>query len=348
MTLLGTISSMLATVPRGDVGGGFWMPPESSTISNPIDAIFFMIYWICVFFFVLIVVLMVIFVVRYRRRTGEAPPPSLAHHTPLELTWTIIPLILVIAIFIVGLKGYVNLAEAPQDSYEVYVTAQKWSWTFQHRNGATETDVLTIPAGRPVKLIMTSEDVLHAVFIPSFRVKQDVVPGRYTYLWFQTASEDRVDYQLFCAEYCGTEHSQMGALVRAFPTGGPFEAEMEKLANVIDEYSDEDLWKYFRDKLFGRCISCHNLSGPRKIGPSFSETAELWGKERRFRDGTSAIVDENYIRSSLLNPAGQVVEGLTPQMPAFSSLKPREILSVIEFIKHHDQAVDENGNWRPD
>jgi cytochrome c oxidase subunit 2 len=345
MTLLGNLSGMLATIPRGDTGGGFWMPPQASSVAGPVDAIFFLIYWICVFFFVLIVALMVIFVVRYRRQPNKGPEASPSHHTPLELTWTIIPLILVIAIFAVGLKGYVDLTQAPKDSYEVYVTAQKWSWTFEHRNGAVETDQLTVPAGRPVRLIMSSTDVLHSLFIPAFRVKQDCVPGRYTYLWFQSEDLDAErHFQLFCTEYCGTEHSQMGAVVRVMPQE-QFDKEIVDLANWIDAYADEDLPKAFR-RLYGRCSSCHTLDGTSKIGPSFRETYELWGKERVLADGRSVTVDENYIRSSLLNPGGELVANYPNQMPALGGqLKPRELLAVIEFFKRYEEVVDENGEW---
>jgi cytochrome c oxidase subunit 2 len=332
-----------------DVADSFWLPPKASTIAGDVDGIFFFIYWLCVFFFVLIVVLMAWFVIKHRRRdVSQKAGKTATHNTPLEVTWTVIPLILVIAIFYVGLKAYANMVEPPANAYEVYATAQKWSWTFEHRNGATEVNSLCVPEGRPVKVIMTSQDVLHAFYVPAFRVKQDAVPGRYTTVWFETkATGEHRTHQLFCAEYCGTDHSQMTAIINVFPQD-QFEEVIAEKANWIEKIAPEEMpWAGYR--LYPQCASCHSLTkGETKQGPSWWETHELWGKERVLKGGETVVVDENYVRSSILNPASQIVEGFPNVMPTFQGqLSGKKLSAIIEFVKHLDEVIDENGDPLP-
>jgi len=297
---------------------------------------------VSVFFFVLIVVLMCVFVLRYRRKAGVEQKAAPSHSTGLEITWTVIPLILVIVIFYLGLRGYVDLATPPQDAYEVQVTAQKWSWTFDHPNGATEPGELTVPLGQPVKLIMQSQDVIHSLYIPAFRVKKDVVPGRYNYMWF-TATEVG-DYDLLCAEYCGTDHSQMNAIVHVVPEE-EFEAILEAKARWIDDYADENLYQAGQ-RLHARCVSCHSLDGSPGVGPSFVTTHEYWGKPRPLKGGATVVVDENYIRNSILNPDGQIVENYAPAMPTFKGqLKPREVTALVQFIRRLNEVVNDQGEF---
>lgn len=344
MTLLNAFTSMIATAPPpADAGGGLWMPPSASTIADPVDRIFFIIYWLCVFFFVLIVVLMTYFAVKYRRPPGTPAEKAPSHHTALEVTWTVIPLLLVVALFYAGLDVYADITEEPPDAYEVNVTAQKWSWNFQHRDYAVEDPVvLDVPLGRPVKLTMKSTDVLHAFFVPAFRVKQDVVPGRYSYLWFEATEPG--EYQFFCAEYCGTEHSQMNGMVRVWEPEA-FEAEMVRKERILDELPLEQYPTYFLDRIYPRCVACHNLDSSIKQGPGFGETASLWGKNRVMDDGAEVLVDNNYIRNSMLEPKSQIVANFAAVMPSFQGqLREKEIDAIIEFIKNYDDVVDENGN----
>jgi len=343
MTLIQSIPAMLAAATEGPVGGGFWMPRQASTAADVVDNIFFFILWISVFFFILIVALMVLFVIKYRRREGHESAKAATHNTALELTWTIIPLILVIIIFYVGLRGYVGMIQEPRNAYEVWVTGQRWSWTFEHTNGAVQTNVLTVPAGRPVKLKMTSTDVIHSFYIPDFRKKQDVVPGRYTYLWFEAPEPGQ--YQLFCAEYCGTQHSQMAGIIEVTPEE-EFEDVIAQKANWIDDYADADLARAGL-RLYARCQSCHTLDGSPLQGPSFRETNRLWGQKRIFADGSEAAVDENYVRNSILNPGAQIVMNYSNVMPTFQGqLKEREIRALIEFVRKLDEVVDESGSPR--
>ncbi|MDQ3023174.1 MAG: cytochrome c oxidase subunit II, partial [bacterium] len=185
-----------------------WMPQQSSTVAVFIDDLFYVIFYICMFFFVGITLALIIIVYKYRDREGgqHNPKPSPHHNFALEVTWSIIPLILAIAIFWVGYKGYLDLRTPPAGAYNINVTGQQWTWLFQYPNGKVDS-VLHVPVGTPIELTMTSEDVLHSLFVPDFRVKQDVVPGRYTKLWFQSDYEG--EHNLFCTEYCGKDHSSM-------------------------------------------------------------------------------------------------------------------------------------------
>jgi cytochrome c oxidase subunit 2 len=212
----------------GPTAPTFWMPTGASTISGGVDHTLDVINWICYFFFALVVGLTVYFVAKYRHRKGERFRTDFPHHnTPLEVTWSIIPTIIVIGIFVVGFRSYLDIYTAPKNAFDIKVTAQKWAWNFQYPNGATSDD-LYVPAGRPVRLILRSSDVLHSLYIPDFRVKRDIVPGRYSYAWFQCdypsgqpgksprdpnakkveGPEDPAQvYNLHCTEYCGTGHS---------------------------------------------------------------------------------------------------------------------------------------------
>jgi cytochrome c oxidase subunit 2 len=318
------------------------MPESASTNSASVDPVYDFITWLCIFFFVLIVVVMGIFMVKYRRVEGRSAEVTATHNTPLELTWTIVPLILVIAIFYVGMKGYIDLRHPPENSYVVRVSAAKWTWTFSHDNGATMPSELLVPVNEPVKLVMTSQDLLHSLFIPAFRVKQDVVPGRFTYLWFE-ATKIGV-YDLYCTEYCGTQHSMMIAKVHVV-SREDFDRRIIDAANWIKPVP-EDLLHVAGLKLYMLCKSCHSLDGKDGIGPSFQETHSLWGKSRVLRDGTNVTVDENYILNSIRNPQGQIIANKTGAMPLMP-LKDKEVQAMIQFIRRLDEVVDAQGRPLP-
>ncbi len=188
---------------------------------------------------------------------------------------------------------------------------------------------------------MTSQDVLHAMFIPAFRVKQDIVPGRYTYLWFE-AKEPGL-HQFFCAEYCGKDHSNMVGFVKVLSPAA-FEREIAEDANWLADWPEEELHRAGL-RIYSRCASCHSLDGSRLIGPSFWETHALWGKERTLTGGRKVTVDENYVRDSMIDPQGSIVDTYPNQMPSFQGqLDDLHIRAMYEFIKHLDEVVDENGN----
>ena len=350
--MLSTISSLLANTQGAPAN--FWLPKQASTVAQSVDVTFFVITWICYFFFAVIVGAILIFMVKYRRKGHEVVAQGPTHNTALELTWTILPLILVVIIFMVGMRGYLHLREAPANCYEVQVTGQKWSWTFNHPvYGATQVAELTVPVGTPVRLLMTSNDVLHGLWVPDFRVKQDVVPGRYTSLWFEALAEG--DYNLNCAEYCGKDHSKMFAMVHVV-SKEEFPEIMTKLASEYEDMSVGQLPAYAINRLYNRCQSCHSLDGTSGTGPSF---IGLWDRVKKgdiaftsgeklsnlMGDATTYGIPENYIRQSLLDPQGHIVMGYLGSMPSFQGqLKDKQITAIIEMFKHLDEITDAEGN----
>jgi len=361
MSMLG----LLATTTKMKLGeatsnGTFWMPESASTVAPEIDFVFDFINWINYFFFGLVVFVLVWFAIRYRIRKSSHEaftPDAPVHNMPLEVTWTAVPTLLVGVMFWLGMVGYLDAVESPEDSYPVQVTGVKWQWTFQHPEyGVTEGSELTVPLNRPVRLLMTSGGptaVLHSLFIPAFRVKQDVVPGRYTSLWFQATIPGQ--YRLYCAEYCGKDHSNMLAVVNVLPED-EFQETMGKLAREYEDLDDDALPTYALTRLYARCASCHSLDGKSGTGPSFKG---LWERTKNgttvFANGTTLKslmgpggefeVPENYLRDSILNPQHYIVQNYTGVMPTFKGqLKERQIDALVLMLKNMDQLVDEQGN----
>ncbi len=324
---------------------GFANPESASTVSDGIDSVFNFITWLSVIFFVAIVLVEIWFIIKYKR-SGHEPNPEkpTTHNTPLELVWTIIPLLLVIAIFYVGVQGFVNLRNVPPNAYEINVTAQKWSWTFTYPNGAITTE-LVVPAGEPVKLIMKSNDVLHSLFVPAFRVKQDVVPGRYTYMWFEAQEPaDGYDiFDLYCTEYCGKDHSSMTTTVHVMARE-QFDIEIAKRGEWWKGMSPLQVqWEAY-ERIYPRCSSCHSVDGSDGTGPSWQATHSLWGQERLMNDGTTVTVDENYIRDSILNPAKHIAAPYANAMPTFKGqLKEQEIDGLVSLLKNLTDVVAADG-----
>jgi cytochrome c oxidase subunit 2 len=345
VTLHAYIGGLLAAASEKTPGSFFGMPEQASTVAEDVDRIFDFITWISLFFFVLIVVLMVYFAIKYRRRAHVTETGGPKHNTVLEVTWTLLPLVLVIAIFYVGMRGYVHLVTPPENTYNIDATGQRWFWTFSYPNGATETNALHVPVGRPVKLTMRSEDVVHSLFIPAFRVKQDVVPGRKTELWFEATRVGEFD--LYCAEYCGTQHSQMLAKVFVY-TAEEFETIIEDLAAWIDRVPDEQL-HLAGALMYNQCASCHTLDGSPLIGPSFRESYQLFidGGTRTLADGTTVVVDHDYLRDSILNPLAQIAASTATGAPYPSSmppgignqLGPRKVEALVRFIAQLEEVA---------
>ncbi|MBN2328837.1 MAG: cytochrome c oxidase subunit II [Candidatus Omnitrophica bacterium] len=309
---------------NGQSPGTFWMPPQASTLAPEVDWVFYLILWICIFFFVLIVALMTWFVLHYRKREGHAEEETAHHSMALELTWTIIPLILVVLIFYFGFKTYLRMKVAPANALEIYVIGQKWNWFFQYPNGHIDED-LHLPVDTPVQLIIRSEDVTHSLFIPAFRIKMDAVPGRYTRAWVR-AREEGV-FPVYCAEYCGTQHSDMlaDAIVHE---PGLYEVWLEKASNLLNTMTPVEAGQYLVNK---RCSQCHSVDGTADVGPSF---LGVWGREETLADGSTSVVEENYIRESILEPSVKIAAGYENVMPSFKGkLKEEEITAIIEYLK---------------
>ena len=350
------LSLICSTVADGGYGkeATFWLPEQASTVAQSVDLTFDVITWISYFFFVLITLALIIFAIKYRRTDHAAVTDGPEHNTMVEVVWTVLPLILVIVIFVVGMRGYLNLIEAPEGCYEVQVTAQKWSWTFDHPDYAvTQVGELTVPVGQPVRLIMTSNDLLHSLWIPSFRVKMDLIPGRYTSLWFEATKVGT--YQLLCTEYCGKDHSNMLAVVNVVPKE-EFVPHMVKLASEYEDMSIEQLPAYAINRLYNRCQSCHTLDGSDNTGPSFKG---LWNRVSKgevdftsgeklsslLGQGTLYEQPENYIRDSLLDPQKHIVQGYLGAMPSFQGqLKEKQITAIIEMFNKLDELTDGEGN----
>jgi cytochrome c oxidase subunit 2 len=352
--MLWTVTSLLTAATQIESGGTFWMPEQASTVAQSVDFTFDVITWISYFFFFGIVGVLILFMVKYRRKTHSPTTEGPTHNTTIEIVWTVVPLLLVTVIFVVGMRGYLNLIESPEGSYEVSVTAQTWFWTFDHPEyGATQVGELTVPVGKPVRLLMTSQDFLHSLWIPSFRVKMDVIPGRYTTLWFEATKVG--DYRLLCTEYCGRDHSNMQAIVHVIPAD-EFKERMVKLASEYVDMSIDELPAYAINRLYNRCQSCHTKDGSESTGPTF---VGLWDRVKSgdvgftsgeklsslYGEGTEYVVPENYIRLSLLNPQKHIVKGFLGAMPSFQGqLKEKQITAIIEMFKHFDDLVDADGN----
>jgi cytochrome c oxidase subunit II len=297
-------------------------PQQASTMATRVDALYFFLVALATFFSLLIAGLIVYYAVKYRRRSPDAVGVSIHGGLLLEVTWTVVPLIITMVIFVWGASVFFAMSKAPDQTLNIYVVAKQWMWKFQHLDGQREINELHVPVGRPVKLIMTSEDVIHDFFVPAFRVKADVLPGRYTNLWFEPTTPGR--YHLFCAEYCGTRHSGMvGEVVVMEPTeyqvwlsGGRAEGSLASAGE-----------KLFQDLA---CNTCH-LSEGQGRGPLLHG---LFGKMQAQQSGETLLVDEAYLRESILNPSAQITAGFQPIMPAFQGLVSEEqLLALVEYVK---------------
>lgn len=345
-------NALLATSAPGLLAEMGWFRTGTSTVASDVDGVFWFITWVSAFFFTLIVALMAWFMVRYRHREGHAAEHSPHHNNTLEAAWSIIPLLLVIVIFYLGFKGFIDMRQSPDDAYEVNVVAKKWSWSFIYPNGVVSPD-LHVPIDRPVRLVMSSDDVIHSLYVPAFRIKMDCVPGRYTEQWFKATAlaptddgdevnwADEGGFDLFCTEYCGTGHSTMRAKVVVHET-----ADFDKWMAVAMDPRSQGTPLQVGQTLYLRrgCAQCHSIDGvdrPGNGGPSFKG---YYGKEVAFTDGSKAEMDENYIRQSILEPQAKIrTGGYNPIMPTFQGqLKDDEIFALIQYIKSlNEQAPAE-------
>jgi len=344
MTIPINLLTNLSLALQSGSGSTFWMPPESSTVAGQVDAAFYFIYWIAVFFFVGIVTAMVIIVIKYRSREGHKPKKAPNHSLALELTWSIIPLILVIFIFWTNFRTFISLETPPANSYQVNVVAMKWKWLFEYPNGFVSEE-LHVPAEKPVTLTLRSEDVIHSFFVPDFRIKKDVVPGRFNKTWFE--AKEPGEHWVLCAEYCGTKHSDMLAKLVVHSAEG-FADWLAKADTMYDSYAPFEAG----EAMFQRygCAQCHSVDGKASTGPTF---LDAYNTERTFVDGTITVMDENYIRESILDPQAKVVKGFQPVMPTFQGkLKENQIAWIIAYIKicssHTPQAELDSASAIPE
>jgi cytochrome c oxidase subunit II len=301
-------------------------PARASTTAGSVDQLFIFLVILSAMVSVAIFAAIVLFAIRFRRRRG-VQAEQIEGSTPLELTWSIIPLGIFMVIFIWGAVIYFKERTPPRGATEVYVVAKQWMWKLQHEEGQREVNELHVPVGRDVKMILTSQDVIHSFYVPAFRIKQDVLPGRYTTTWFHPTKAGT--YHLFCAEYCGTQHSGMigqvvvlePALYQAWLSGGGAAGSMAATGqNVFLQLG---------------CATCHRSDtqgrGPNLVG--------LFGKPVQLEDGRVVTADENYVRESILNPGAKIVSGFKPIMPVFQGLVSEEQLNaLVAYVKSLNQS----------
>jgi cytochrome c oxidase subunit 2 len=299
-----------------------FFPQQASEQAATIDALYFFLVAVCGLFAALIAVLVVVFAIKFHRRhddeVGEAIHGSLA----LELLWTFIPLGITMVMFVWGAQVFFHMTRPPRNAMEIYVVGKQWMWKAQHMDGAREINELHVPIGRPVKLIMGSEDVIHSFFIPDFRVKADVVPGRYNTMWFTATTPGK--YHIFCTQYCGTKHSGMIGWVTAM-TPSDYQAWLSGSSSggsMVDNGA-----RLFVDLA---CVTCHLDTGQGR-GPVLKG---LYGKQVLLNNGQTTTFDDAYIRESILNPHAEVVSGFQPIMPTFQGLVTEEqLLQLIAYVK---------------
>ncbi len=321
---------MLAILAQADKT--FFLPPARSTVAGLHDGLYNFVLWMSVIWLVLIAGLMVYFVIKYRRKSPNDKPVGPTHSTAIELGWTLPPLILVMVIFVWGFRGFLQMNQAPNGAYQVIVSASKWNWAFTYGRGEKDS-VLHVPVDTPISLVLTSSDVIHSFYVPEFRIKRDVVPGRYNKTWFQATEIG--EYNLFCAEYCGQQHSQMITKV-VVESRDDFLAYLEERGKWWEGKSPVEVGQTVWND--NGCKQCHSVEDADGTGPKWND---VFGAERKFADGTTRIADEDYIRDSILNPGKNVVQGFDNVMPTSQGqIKDPEITGVIEYLKSISKNFD--------
>jgi len=294
-------------------------PDQASTIARGVDHLYYFLTAVDLFFTFVIFLTIFYFAVRYRRRSKHEKPAQVETYLPLEILWTAVPLALCAVMFVWSSSLYVENSRPPRAASEIFVIGKQWMWKLQHPEGPSEINELHVPVGRPIQLTMTSLDVIHDFFIPAFRVKKDLVPGRYSSIWFQANQTGK--FHFFCAQYCGAFHSQMTGWVYVMSpadyerwlSGSVRSATMAQSGAVLYEQ-------------FG-CITCHGTGK----GPPF---AGLYGSTVRLADGATVVADDNYLRESILAPSAKILAGYSPIMPTFQGqISEEQLLELLAYIK---------------
>lgn len=346
-----------------DSSGNFLLPQGASTIAAEIDWLKWFITWVSIIFGFGVIIVTFLIAFRFRHKPGVNDiGTGSTHNTLLEITWSVIPGIIVLLIAIWGFQGYMKFSVVPQEALEIQVEGYKWKWRFIYPNGHIE-DTLHIPKDVPVRFVMRSDDVIHSLYFPHFRIKKDVVPGRYNKMWvvatetspfgegkdwtepssYKFDPDDPTTYadgfDIYCTEYCGTRHSKMLSKVYVHPT---YESYAQWLTKASDPYREgpngftptTEIGQMLANK--NGCVQCHSIDGTAKIGPTWKN---LFGHSGKFVDGQSYTADEDYIRESILYPNKHIVAGFAPGMPAYlGKLSDRDITSLINYMK----SISEN------
>lgn len=306
-----------------------FMPVQGTETAAQVDLLYAFLLWSSLIASALVIGGFIVFAIIYRRKTDNDQTAYISHNTTLEFLWSFVPFVIFMVVFGWGWYVYQDLRSMPKDALEIHVQAKKWGWSFTYKNGKQLAGEFLAPVGQPVKLVMTSKDVIHSFYIPAFRTKQDVIPGRYTALPFE--AKKKGEYQVFCTEYCGDGHSDMLAKLKVVS-----QEEFEAFLQERDPFEDfAPLAKTGAQIYKNVCSACHSAdpTKPYKgVGPN------LWGifgKERKFTTGATLVADENYLRESIMNPTAKIVETFTGSMPVMGGQKldENQITALVEFIK---------------
>jgi cytochrome c oxidase subunit 2 len=317
--LVGPAGALAAGAPR-------FFPARASSVAGEVDRVFGFIFWLSAFFLVLIVALTIAFVIRYRQRPGRLEPEaSPSHSTRLELFWTGVPLALVAFLFVWSTRTWLDMTRPTPGAgkpLQVQVTGRKWSWWFDHPGGKGAPE-LHLVAHRPAELVLAATDVIHSLYVPEFRLKQDAVPGRFTRMAFTPTAAGT--FPILCAEYCGTDHSRMLSTVVVHPDQAAFDAWARE-----GTAPDGSLVALGRQVFAKRgCVGCHSLDGTRRVGPSLKG---LWGKDRELSDGTRVKADADYLRESLVKPGAKLAAGFPNVMPPVA-LEERDLQALAAYLQ---------------
>lgn len=300
-------------------------PDQASTFAGPHDLIFWALTGLTLIFTLIVYVLVIVFAVRYRRGTKVNRTRPVHENLPVEVTWSVIPLILGLIMFWFGAVHFINTRTVPRDAMEVFVIGKQWMWHVQHSNGVRENNTLHVPVGKPVKLTMISQDVVHAFYVPDFRIQYHVVPGRYTTQWFQATKPGK--YPIFCGMYCGTQHSEMGGYVYVMePT--EFAEWLKNGGNRVPQLSMEERGERLYKVL--ACDSCHKgqdtLEGPTLNG--------IFNRPRQLEGGQVAVADQAYLREAILRPHERLTAGYTNTMPQYEGqISEEDTLDLIAYLR---------------
>jgi cytochrome c oxidase subunit II len=310
-----------------------FMPAKASTNAGMVDNLYLFLLISSFIGCVLSIGGMIYFVYKFSRKSENDKTAYITHNHKLEFLWSFVPFVVFMAAFFWGYAVYGSLRKAPKDATEIHVTGRQWSWVFSYKDGFETTNTLVVPKGKPIKLLMTSGDVIHSFFVPAFRNKMDVLPGKYTSYWFETTQEGK--YDIFCTEYCGFSHSGMIGIIEVKNEAdyAVWHQEMVEKAKAANTKDPIEMAKIGQELFNGRCSVCHSIDGSPKVGPSLKAVFET---KREFVDGSSASADETYLRESILLSNAKVVKGFGPvsSMPVFQgTIKDSEVNALIEYIK---------------
>ncbi len=301
------------------------MGPQGSAFAGEIDFVYMALFWLSVVLFMIVTFPALYFAWRYRYKPGRVTPHQ-THNTMLEIVWSVIPLLLCVGIFFWGLNGWMKFQVAPGEAMEIQVTAKQWLWQLEYPDGSRTVNEIHVPVDKAVRFVMTSEDVLHDFFVPDMRVKNDIVPGRYTQVWFTPTVLG--EHVVTCAEYCGKGHSDMKAKL-IVETEDKFKEWLATGGTEWMNYTPE-VWGKMQREDKG-CATCHTADGTKSKGPSWKG---IFGTMETLNDGKQVLVDDAYLTESMNFPQAKIVKGYEGIMPSFQGLlHPQDIRGLIAYIK---------------